>query len=99
MIQKMQKTVEILQVPHIDKVIEVPQAQLVDEAVEFLEIMQRHDPMIQKVEDAQKTRETKPKRSLAELEAAQTQAALNEKELYREVHKSGTQDTAPRSQA
>ena len=44
MVQKMQKTVEILQVPHIDKVIEVPQAQLIDEAVELLEIMQRHDP-------------------------------------------------------
>ena len=55
MIQKMQKTLEILPVPHIDKVIEVPQAQLIDEAVEVLEIMQRHDPMIQKVEDAQKT--------------------------------------------
>ena len=55
MIQKMQKTVEILQVPHIDKEIEVPQAQLIDQAVEVPEIMQRHDPMIQKVEDAQKT--------------------------------------------
>ena len=55
MTQKMQETVEILQVPHIHKVIEVPQAQLIDEAVEVLEIMQRHDPMIQKVEDAQKT--------------------------------------------
>ena len=51
----MQKTVEILQVPHIDKVIEVPQAQLIDEAVEVPEIMQRYDPMIQEVEDAQKT--------------------------------------------
>ena len=51
----MQKTVEILQVQHIDKVIEVPQAQLVDEAVEVPEIMQRHDPMIQEVEDARKT--------------------------------------------
>ena len=50
----MQKTVEILQVPHIDKVIEAPQAQPIDEAVEVPEIMQRHDPMIQKVEDAQK---------------------------------------------
>ena len=38
--------------PHIDKVIEVPQAQLIDEAVKVPEIMQRHDPMIQKVEDA-----------------------------------------------
>ena len=55
MIQKVQKTVEILQVQHIDKVIEVFQAQLIDEAVEVPEIMQRHDPMIQKVEDAQKT--------------------------------------------
>ena len=55
MIQKMQKTVEILQVPHIDKVIEVPQAQRIDEAVQVPEIMQRHDPMVQKVEDAQKT--------------------------------------------
>ena len=55
MIQKMQKMVEILQVLHIDKVIEVLQAQLFDEAVEVLEIMQRHDPMSQKVEDAQKT--------------------------------------------
>ena len=55
MIQKMQKTVKILQVPHIDKEIEVPQAQLIDEAVEVPEIMWRHDPMIQKVEDAQKT--------------------------------------------
>ena len=54
MIQKMQKTVEILQVPHINKVMEIPQAQLIDEAVELLEIMQRHDPKIQKVEDAQK---------------------------------------------
>ena len=43
MIQKMQKTVEILQVQFIDNVVEVP------------EVMQRHDPMIQKVEDAQKT--------------------------------------------
>ena len=32
-------------------------------------------------------------------EAAQTQEAQNEKELYREVHKSDTQDTASRSQA
>ena len=55
MIQKMQKTVEILQVPHINKVVEIPQVQLIDEAVELLEIMQRHDPKIQKVEDAQKT--------------------------------------------
>ena len=54
MIQKMQKTVEILIVQHIDNVIEVPQAQLIDEAVEVPEIMQRHDPTIQKVEDAQK---------------------------------------------
>ena len=54
MIQKMQNTVGILQVPHID-MIEVPQAQLIDEAVEVPGIMQRHDPMIQKVEDAQKT--------------------------------------------
>ena len=54
MIQKMQKTVEILQVQHINKVIEFPQAQLIDEAVEVLEIMQRHDPMILNVEDAQK---------------------------------------------
>ena len=55
MIQKVQKTVEILQVQHIDKVIEVFQVQLTDEAVEVPEIMQRHDPMIQNVEDAQKT--------------------------------------------
>ena len=55
MIQKVQKTVEILQVQHIDKVVEVFQAQLIDEAVEVREIMQRHDPMIQKVEDAQKS--------------------------------------------
>ena len=55
MIQKMQKTVEILLVPHTDKVIEVLFAQLIDEAVEVLEIMQRHDPMDHKVEDAQKT--------------------------------------------
>ena len=54
MVQKFQKTVEILQAPHIDKVIEVPQAQLIDESVEVSEIMSRHDPMIQKVEDAQK---------------------------------------------
>ena len=53
MIQKMQKTVEILHVPHIDKVKKIPQAQLIDEAVEVHEIMQRPDPMIQKVEDAQ----------------------------------------------
>ena len=39
----MQKTVEILQVQFIDKVVEIP------------EIMQRLDPMIQEVEDAQKT--------------------------------------------
>ena len=51
---KMQKTVEILQVQHIDKVMEAPQAQLIDEVVEVPEIMQRHDPMIQEVEDAQK---------------------------------------------
>ena len=76
MIRKMQKTVGILQV---DKVMEVPQAQLIDEAVEVLETMQRHDPMIQKVEDAQKTSQTKPKRNSAEIEAAQTQAALSEK--------------------
>ena len=43
MIQKMQKTLEILQVQFIDKVVEIS------------EIMQRHDPMIQKVEDAPKT--------------------------------------------
>ena len=54
LIQKMQKTVEILLVQHIDKVIQVLQAQLIDEAVEVPEIMQRHDPMIQEVEDAQK---------------------------------------------
>ena len=76
MIQKMQKTVEILQVQHIDKVIEVPQAQLIDEAVEVPEIMQRHDPMIQEVEDAQRL--GKQSRSAAQV-AAQTQAALNEK--------------------
>ena len=63
MIQKLQKTVGILQVPHIDKVKEIPQAQLIDEAVELHEIMQRHGTMIQKVEDAQKTSLTKPKRS------------------------------------
>ena len=51
----MQKTVEILQVPHIDMEREVPHAQLIDEAVEVPEIMQRHDPMIQKDEDVQKT--------------------------------------------
>ena len=62
MIQKMQKTVEILQVQHIDQVIEAPQAHLMDEAVEVPEIMQRHDPVIQEVEDAQKTWKTKPKR-------------------------------------
>ena len=55
MIQKMQKTVEILQVHHIDQVIEVLQAQLIDGAAEVLDIMQRQDPMIQKVEDAQMT--------------------------------------------
>ena len=55
MIQKMQKTVETFQVPHIDKEREVPQARIIDEAVEVPEIMQRHDPMIQMVEDAQKT--------------------------------------------
>ena len=54
MIQKMQKTVDILKVPHIDKEMEVLQAQLIDEDVEVPEIMQRHDPMIQEVEDAQK---------------------------------------------
>ena len=43
MIQKMQ-------VQHIEKVIEVPQAQLIDEAVEVPEIMQRHDPMVNKAE-------------------------------------------------
>ena len=53
MIQKVQKTVGILQVPHIDKVIEVPQAQLIGEAVEVPENMQRHDPMIQNIEDIQ----------------------------------------------
>ena len=57
MIQKVQKTVGILQVPHVDKVIEVPQAQLIGEAVEVPENMQRHDPMIQNIEDIQ----TKPK--------------------------------------
>ena len=46
MIQKVQKTVESCK---------VPQAQLIDEAVEVPEIMQRQDPMIQKVEDAQTT--------------------------------------------
>ena len=40
----------------------------------------------------------KQSRSAAQ-EAAQTQAALNKKELYREVHKSDTQDTASRSPA
>ena len=54
MIQKMQETTEILQGPHIDKVIEIPQVLLIDEAVEVLEIMQRHNPMIPEVEDAQK---------------------------------------------
>ena len=49
MFQKLQKTVGILQVPHIDKVKEIPQAQLIDEAVELHEIMQRHGTMIQKV--------------------------------------------------
>ena len=34
----------------------------------------------------------------AEIEAAQTQAALNEEELFREVHKSDTHDTASRFQ-
>ena len=53
MIQKVQKTVGILQVPHVDKVIEVPQAQLIGEAVEVPENMQRHDPMIQNIEDIQ----------------------------------------------
>ena len=43
-----------MQVQHIDKVIEVPLTQLIDEAVEVLEIMQRHDPMSQEVEEAQK---------------------------------------------
>ena len=55
MIQKVQKTVEILQVPHIDKVIEVPQAQFSGEAVEVPENMQRNDPMVKDIEDAQKT--------------------------------------------
>ena len=55
MIQKMEKTGEILQVQHIDKVIGVLQTQLIDEAVEVPEMMQRHDPMIQEIEDAQKT--------------------------------------------
>ena len=55
MILKMQKKVENLQVPRIDKEREVPQAQLVDEAVNVPGIMQRHDPVIQEVEDAQKT--------------------------------------------
>ena len=55
MIQNMQKTVDILKVQHTDKEMEVPQAQLIDEVVEVPEIMQRHDPMIQEVEDAQKT--------------------------------------------
>ena len=50
----MQKTVEILQVQHIDKMIEVPQAQLIDEAAEVPEIRQKHDPLVQEVEDAQK---------------------------------------------
>ena len=44
-----------MQVQHIDKVRDVLQAQLIDEAVEVHEIMQRHDPKIQKVEDAQQT--------------------------------------------
>ena len=55
MIQKLQKTVEFLQIQFIDKVIVVPQAQLIDEAVEVPEIMQRHRQVIQKVKDAQKT--------------------------------------------
>ena len=91
MIQKMQKTVGILHVQHIDKVIEVPRAQLIDEAVEVPEIMQRHDPMIQEVENAQKTWSTKPKRSSRS--SADT-GNSERKELYREVHKSDTQDTA-----
>ena len=38
-----------------------------------------------------------PKCSSAELEAAQTQAPLNEKKNFTEVHKSDTQDTSSRS--
>ena len=48
LVPMIQKTVEILQGPQIDKVIEVLQMQLIDEAVEVPEIMQSHDPMIQK---------------------------------------------------
>ena len=92
MIQKMQKTFEILHVPHIDKVVKVPQVQFIDEVVEILEITQRRGPMIHKVDDAKQSRS-------AAQEAAKTQAALDEKELYREVHKSDTQDTDSRSQA
>ena len=44
-----------LRCPHIEKDIEVPLAKLIDEDVEVSEIMQRHNPMIQNVEDAQKT--------------------------------------------
>ena len=37
---------------------------------------------------------TQPKRNSAEFEPAQIQAALDEAELFREFHRSDTQDTA-----
>ena len=67
----------------------VPQVQFIDEIPEVPEIIQKQGPMIQKVENAQKTGQIKPQRSSAELDAAQTQAALNEEELFTEVHKRG----------
>ena len=64
----MQKTVGILQVQHIDRVIEVPQAKLIDEAVEVTEITQRLDPKMLRM----LKRLGKQSRSAAQ-EAAQTQ--------------------------
>ena len=94
MIQKMEKTGEFLQVQHIAKVIGVLQTQLIDEAVKVPEIMQRHDPMFQEVEDAQKTCKTKPKRSSR---CSADTGSSERKELCREVHKRDTQDTCETS--
>ena len=79
--------------------IEVPQAQLIDEAAEVLEIMQRHDPMIQKFEGDQKTWINKAEAQLSRVRSsADTGSSERKKKLYREAHKSDTQDTASRSQ-
>ena len=68
---EVRKTVEVLQVQHLDKVIGVARAQLSDEAVEVPEITQRQRLRLLK-------RLGKQSRSAAQ-EAAQTQAALNKK--------------------